>query len=331
MKNKLVSILMPVYNAAPFLEACLSSILEQSHIHWELIAVDDFSTDNSLEILQHFSSLSPKIKVLSNSSKGIIPALRLAYENAIGDFITRMDADDLMVPSKLEDLSTLLRQKGKGHLAIGLVEYFSEGVLNKGYKKYEEWLNLLTNAESNFTEIYKECVIPSPCWMTYKDDFEKCGAFNSDEYPEDYDLCFRFYKKKLEVISVKKVLHKWRDHPSRSSRNDPNYADQSFIKMKVPYFLELDFDKNKTLAVWGSGKKGKAIVLKLLEQNIKPIWLSDNIKKIGHDIYGIKPVHFEEVKKTENAQIIIAVAGPEDQLFIKEYLQNLDADCFWFC
>ena len=63
--------------------------------------------------------------------------------------------------------------------------------------KYEKWINGLTLTGNNYTEIYKECVIPSPCWLIHRNDFENCDGFEPNIYPEDYDLTFRFYKANL--------------------------------------------------------------------------------------------------------------------------------------
>jgi len=57
----------------------------------------------------------------------------------------------------------------------------------------------LTAKGNNFQEIYKECVIPSPCWMIYRTDMDKCQAFLPNRYPEDYDLCFRFYENGMRT------------------------------------------------------------------------------------------------------------------------------------
>ena len=93
---------MPVYNAAHWLEACLESIINQTHTNFEVIAVDDFSTDNSLEILKKCSQQDDRIHYYQNSDKGIIPALQLALSKSTAELITRMDADDIMPPQKLE-------------------------------------------------------------------------------------------------------------------------------------------------------------------------------------------------------------------------------------
>jgi len=92
---------MPVKNTATFLKTCLNSILQQTELYWELIAIDDHSTDTTWQILQDFAKKDKRIKVLQNNGKGIIDALRLAYKNSQGQLITRMDSDDIMRPEKL--------------------------------------------------------------------------------------------------------------------------------------------------------------------------------------------------------------------------------------
>ncbi|MEM6966021.1 MAG: glycosyltransferase family 2 protein [Bacteroidota bacterium] len=326
-----ISILLPCFNAAKFLPACLESILNQTEQDWELIAIDDHSIDNTFEILKTYAAKYPhQIKVFQNQGKGIIPALKLAFEKSSGAFITRMDADDLMEKTKLETLKNLLLENGKGHVATGLVKYFSETQLRDGYKKYEQWLNNLSLENRNFEDIYKECVIPSPCWMCYRADVIKCGGFEHQQYPEDYDLCFRFYKNNLQVVSAKKVLHLWRDHSERTSRNDPNYANPNYFDLKLPYFLELDFDRSRPLVIWGAGKKGKVLAKKLLERRIDFHWVSNNEKKNGKNIYDKLVAHFSTIENFKNPQIIISVASPTGQVAIADYLHENSLDAYFF-
>jgi len=92
----MISILIPVKNAAPFLSECFISILGQTETDWEAIFVDDHSTDGSLAILQAVAKRFSQIKVYSSEGQGIVPALQTAYRHATGEMITRMDADDVM-------------------------------------------------------------------------------------------------------------------------------------------------------------------------------------------------------------------------------------------
>lgn len=335
MQKPLVSILIPFKNTAEFISDCLQSIQKQTYTNWELIIVDDHSTDASYALVESFAKNNPKIKLLKNTGSGIIPALQLALKTSSGTLITRMDSDDIMRPKKLEILAGNLCKKGKGHLAIGLVHYFADNGIKAGYKSYEMWLNALTESGSNYSEIYKECVIPSPCWMVYKSDLLACNAFNPNRYPEDYDLAFRFYKNNLKCLPCDNTLHDWRDYSHRTSRTDAHYAENHFIPLKLDYFLDLDWDTEKTLVVWGAGNKGKFIAKSLIKKNIKFEWVCNNPKKIGINIYGKILRPFKDLEKITNPQSIITVANKGAQIEIKTYLNTLNfnpiKDYVFFC
>lgn len=326
---------MPVKNAEPFLNECLSSLLSQTETNWELIAVDDHSSDNSLQILQRFAKQDERITVLANTGSGILYALRTAYSNCEGELITRMDADDRMTYRKLEVLKHGLLRDGKGNIATGLVEYFSDTILGDGYRYYEKWLNNLTASGSNYADIYRECVIPSPCWMVFREDLDRCGAFEPNVYPEDYDLCFRFYQQGLKPIPCSEVLHHWRDHAERTSRNDPHYADNRFLELKLNWFLKIDHDPEKTLVVWGAAKKGKELAKGLLEAKVDFRWMCNNPNRIGKEIYGQRILGEQTVLDLKNPQIIIAVANKDDQHRITDQLASLGLrsgeSFFFFC
>ena len=322
---------MPVKNAMPFLTDCLLSIQNQTEKNWELIAVDDGSTDESFSILEKFSKKEARINVYKNNGKGITPALKLGYEKSNGHYITRMDADDLMPSQKLEKLKKAIEGKS-GVVSTGLVEYFPKNEIKDGFKKYEVWLNKLTKTHSNFSEIYKECVIPSPCWMMQRNDFEKIGAFNSETYPEDYDLCFRMYQNEMQVIGVNEILHQWRDYPTRTSRTDPNYADNRFLDLKIKYFFKIDRDNSRPLIIWGAGTKGKLVAKKLIEKREKFSWVAENPKKQGKEIYGKRIESKEVINSLENPQMIVLVAGENNQNEIIEYLDLIGLEKpFLFC
>jgi len=335
MPQPLVSILMPYKNTANYLTDCLESILAQSYTNWELIAINDHSTDGSFTLVSAYAKKEARIRTFTNSGIGIIPALRMAYTHSQGTFITRMDSDDLMTPNRIRKMVADLNEKGTGHLSVGQVRYFSKRGISNGYERYEQWLNGLTAIGTNFSEIYKECVVPSPCWMIHRSDFDACNGFDSDRYPEDYDLAFRFYEGGLQIIPCSEVLLFWRDYDSRTSRTSRHYAQNYFLDIKLHYFLKLHWEKNKHLVVWGAGKKGKQIAQMLLDASITFNWICNNPKKTGKDIYGITLQTFSELEKMGDFQSIITVANQEEQQEIRTYLAALEKKpmirYFFFC
>jgi glycosyltransferase involved in cell wall biosynthesis len=97
-----VSVLMPVYNAADFLASAVQSILDQTFKDFELIIINDGSTDRSCEILDDFARKDVRIKLISRPNTGYVVALNEALALARGEFIARMDADDLSLPTRFE-------------------------------------------------------------------------------------------------------------------------------------------------------------------------------------------------------------------------------------
>ncbi len=335
MSQPLVSILTPFKNVSDYISECLESIINQTYGNWELVIIDDHSTDNSNAIVQEFAKNDKRIKLLKNNGNGIIDALRLAFAESKGIYITRMDSDDIMVDCKLETMVSQLEEFGQRHVALGLVKYFSSEGISNGYAKYETWLNKLTKNGNNYSEIYKECVIASPCWMLHRDDLIACEAFAPNRYPEDYDLTFRFYKNNFKCIPSNALLHYWRDYSSRTSRTHIHYAQNYFLDIKLHYFLELDYNHKRPLTIWGAGFKGKTIAKSLIAQNIDFYWICNNPNKIGKSIYGKKLLPFESLTRIQYPQTIVTVANAEEQRIIKAYFKDLDMqpmkDYFLFC
>ncbi|SDH50732.1 glycosyltransferase family 2 protein [Winogradskyella thalassocola] len=335
MSQPLASIVIPFKNTEVFIAECLNSILKQSYSNWEAIFVDDYSDDSSCTIVESFTEKDSRIKLYKNDGSGIIDALQTAYNHCSGSYITRMDSDDIMTPIRLETMVNNLENHGKKHLAVGQVKYFRADGLSDGFARYEQWLNSLTTDGKNYSEIYKECVIPSPCWMLHREDFDACGGFNSNIYPEDYELAFRFYKAGYTCIPCDKVLLHWRDYSTRTSRTHEHYAENSFLDLKVHYFLELNYDKTRPLAIWGAGTKGKTLAKILLKENIPFYWICDNPKKIGKHIYDQELYNFDYLAELQQPQSIVTVANSDAQKEIKTYFETKKMqamiDYFFFC
>lgn len=324
---------MPVKDALPYLVECLDSILNQTYQNWELLAINDDSEDKSLEILKEYSLLDSRIKVLQNKGSGIIEALQTAYSDSSGEYITRMDADDIMPSNKLQLMHNQLLLDDENVLVTGYVEYFAEDGVGPGFKRYQDWLNNLVDNKSHHLEMYKECVIPSPCWMTTRSTLDKVGAFSNNVYPEDYDLVFRFYDHGVNFLPIPELLHLWRDHSKRTSRTHKNYTVNTFLKLKTDYFLKLDYDSGKELVVWGAGKKGKELARLLVKKDISFEWVCNNPNKIGVTLYGKTWKDSDSwFDKNKQYQSICVVSKPEDQMGIKNKINTHgNIEEYWFC
>lgn len=110
MSRPLITVLMPVYNAAPYLRTAVESILQQTFSDFELVAVDDGSTDSSKLILDDLKRRDPRVHVISRPNTGIVGALNDGLAVARGEFLARMDGDDIALPTRFSDQIAYMTQ-----------------------------------------------------------------------------------------------------------------------------------------------------------------------------------------------------------------------------
>jgi len=123
----LFSILLPVYNVASYLSQCLDSILSQTCGDWELIAVDDSSTDNSGSFLDSYASRDSRIRVRHlASNSGVAVARNIALSMVRGEYVVFVDGDDLVRPAWLSHIRDAMLETGADYVKIGHLEFLSE-------------------------------------------------------------------------------------------------------------------------------------------------------------------------------------------------------------
>lgn len=98
-----ISVITPVHNSSDYIADTIDSVINQTHQNWEMILVDDFSSDNSVEIIQAYQGKDDKIRLIqSNTNVGAAEARNIALRQAKGDYIAFLDSDDIWLPNKLE-------------------------------------------------------------------------------------------------------------------------------------------------------------------------------------------------------------------------------------
>lgn len=299
-----ISILTPFRNAEKYIAETAQSIFRQSHTNWEWILINDHSEQNELECLKDFL-LDERVKVIRNEGKGITDALVAGFKIATGDFVTRMDADDIMPNNKLTLFLGYL-QNFEAKIVTGYVQYFSEeGEISSGYRKYEAWLNDRVSNRDFYDEIYRECTLASGNWMMRSTDLSACGGFAGLNYPEDYDLLFRWYEHGLKLEGIEEITHLWREHPDRTSKNSEDYGQKKFFELKIDRFVRHD-RKMIPLILSGTGAKGNLTAKKLLSLNVDFEWVSIEPEKFRSGIYGQRILGVDEVKGLGKIQVLNA-------------------------
>lgn len=309
----LVSILTPYRNASGYIRETALSILRQSHTDWEWILVNDHSSENELNVLGSLLN-DPRISVLNNNGKGIVDALCTAFAQAKGEYVTRMDADDVMPDFKLARLLQFLETE-QVQVVTGKVQYFSETAsISPGYRAYEKWLNDRADKQDFYQEIYRECTLASGNWLMKKSDLEICGGFTGLSYPEDYDLLFRWYESGYIMKGLDLVTHLWRDHDTRTSKTSSNYQQKAFFSLKVNRFVDLDWARDQLLIVNGTGQKGRLTAKILIERKIPFVWVSHESEKFPDGIFGQGLTGLNEIPHCEQAQVLNSTMINESEL-----------------
>lgn len=299
-----ISILTPFRNAEAFIEETASSIFKQTHANWEWILINDHSEQNEISLLQEYLT-DPRVQVISNKGKGITDALISGFSLTKGDYVTRMDADDVMPENKLQILlENLLSQEAD--IVTGKVNYFSsDGQISPGYQKYEKWLNERVDQQDFYREIYRECTLASGNWLMKREVLNECGGFEGLVYPEDYDLLFRWYENNLKIFGIQEVTHLWREHPLRTSKNSDDYGQRSFFDLKVNRFVQHDLEE-LPLVLNGTGTKGRLAAAILLERGISFDWVSVEPEKFKGGVYGKTIIGSDVISYEEPIQILNA-------------------------
>lgn len=178
----MVSIGIPFYNAQQYLNYAIESVLSQTHESWELILVNDGSSDSSLDIANEYAKKDSRVRVVSDGMNKKLPyRLNQLIEESTGDFIARMDADDIMHPERLKkQLSFLETNKSYDLVSTGLISINKDNIV-KGYRKVESLYD-------DFSSIKTSYPIVHPSVMARRDWFERNKY--SEKYPraEDFEL-----------------------------------------------------------------------------------------------------------------------------------------------
>jgi glycosyltransferase involved in cell wall biosynthesis len=209
-KSPEVSVIMPVYNAEEFLAEALQSVLGQTHHSFELIAVDDGSTDRSTEILADFARRDNRLVSWRTENRGVAAALNACLERARNDLVIRFDADDLMLPNRLERQVWFMQQ----HPDISVAASYAWLIDRNG--------NLV--AEANPTiDVDRGIRDYNPHWFVdfihpscimRKRHIQLAGGYSSEYYPEDRELWGRLVASGYRLAVQPEFLVKHRLYKS---------------------------------------------------------------------------------------------------------------------
>lgn len=229
-----LSVLLPVRNARPWLDASIASLSRQTFRDFEIVAVDDASTDGSLERLRELATREPRLRVIAGERAGLPRTLQTALAAARAPLLARHDADDL---SHRERFALQIAHLGR-HADVDVlgsrVRLFAhrDTPVGAGMRRWAAWHDSLLDHDS----MHREALIDSPLAhgtaVIRRAALDRIGGWREEGWAEDLDLWLRLFESGARFAKLPRRLYAWRQHPGSSTRTDPRYATERFTALK---------------------------------------------------------------------------------------------------
>lgn len=239
--SPLVSIVMVNYNKEKYIEDAIKSVLAQTYVNWELIIVDDGSTDRSIDIIKKYEAEDARIRAtLCSNNRQICVATNIGFEQVRGEFVARLDSDDIWHPEKLEKQLRYMEMHPEGGLCFTKLDIINENgkiinsILPDLYRAYNsrrenqyEW--------SNYFFFYGNTLIQSSLLMK-REVLDTTGGFNlAYMQAHDFDFFTRAIKEYKFIFLEEPLLLYRRTEEQNSNCNPEN--DRRFLNehMNIRY------------------------------------------------------------------------------------------------
>ena len=262
----LISVIIPVYNRQDYIEECLNSVIAQSYQNFEIVIVDDGSSDNTYEICKNLSLKEPRIKLFSGEHGGVSAARNIALDKATGEYMFFLDSDDVIYPALFETFIKAMGETNADMAATRVVAVSQnnwERVQNKlsepsacgttTYHTFEESLDAIFTANSPLT-----CI----GGVMMRRDLIGDTKFSTDLFiAEDYYFIYQNLIKGASCAFLKESWYYVRNHSSNSSWNYTFSAFWSrFYLRKLVWESEESFGRGKYANIKKRDAFGRFIV-----------------------------------------------------------------------
>jgi glycosyltransferase involved in cell wall biosynthesis len=322
-----VSVLLPCYNAAETLDVALESLARQTLTDFEIIAVEDGSSDSTPAILQSWAVKDNRLRIIDKPHGGIISALNAGLRECQASFIARMDADDRSHPERLERQVEFLNAHPEVAVVSCLVAGFPDGQVRQGFGIYIDWLNSLITNDDIRREMFVESPMAHPSVVFRQESVTRVGGYQEHGWAEDYDLWLRLYLSGDSFAKVPKVLLEWREHPRRLTRTDPRYSLENFLRLKAYYLARGPLAGRQAVLIWGAGMVGRRLSRHLQRQEQPLVAFFDiDPRKIGRTRRGLPILPPEELPacwdRFQKPALLAAVGARGARQLIRQRLVN---------
>lgn len=321
----LVSVCLPCYNAAATLPAALESLLAQTLRNFEIIAVDDGSTDDTPAVLAAFaardarSHRASRIRPVRLPHQGVALTWNAAVSAARAPFIARMDADDLCLPRRLELQLARLEAEPGLDLVSGLVRFGGDREARLGYALHVDWLNTLITHQDISLNRFVESPLANPSVMFRREGVARFGGARPNlgpdlgpgsacagPFPEDYEQWLRWLGLGARMAKVPEEVIIWNDPPTRLSRTGCEYSPEAFARIKAGYvwgWLTEHNPRHPRVWAWGAGRESRRRLAPLAALGLGvENYVDIDPRKVGQRVAGVPVLGREAVPRAQDGQ-----------------------------
>ena len=270
-----VSVIIPTYNYAHFIAEAVESVLAQTVPVFEIIVVDDGSSDNTEEVIKQ---LGDKVKYIRQKNGGVGLARNTGVKNSSGEFIAFLDADDIWLPQKIERQIELFQTDAEiGLITTAMREFY---IREKTLQIYAEGKNGW--CAENLLLLEPVAVGPGSTTLVKREVFEKIGGFdeNKELHPsEDWEFCYRVARE-FKLAFLPEVLVEYRNHGNNGHLQIPRFERAmsiAFEKIFSNKDLEIQKLKGKSYGNLHKMLAGSYLLnrnyKKSIKHSLKSMWL----------------------------------------------------------
>ena len=321
MQNPLVSVVLPVYNGEEYICDAIHSAQNQSYNNFEIIVIDDGSTDSTLSILRELvdPDLAPLI-LITQVHAGVASAFNTGLTHAKGKYIARMDADDIMHRDRLAKQVKFLDEHPEVGVVSCLVHHGGNRETQEGYARHIDWINSLITHEQISLNRFIDSPVCNPTVMFRKELVDKHGGALDGDFPEDYEMWLRWMDAGVRFEKIPEVLFMWNDLPTRLTRNDARYSPEAFERAKIKYlvkFIQQNNPTNRPLYVCGGGRITRRKSKLLIESGLKiGAYVDIDPVRIGTEFEGIRVIGLGDLPDRSSGYVVnfVSVRGAREEL-----------------
>lgn len=349
-----VSIILPVYNGEKYLSKSIESIINQTYQDWELIIVNDCSSDKSPEIAERYEKEDSRIRVIHNTDNCKLPkSLNIGFSSARGDYLTWTSDDNMYLPTAIEKMVRVLETGNDSYMVRTDMSYIdAEGNIIGESEEYTDEKMYLSN-----------CL--GACFMYKRSVLDAVGEYDENTFcVEDYDYWLRILDEYHHIDSIKEILYMYRRHNESLSETKRVQVEHQLAKLREKYikkifslykesknelcriYLEMctanhmpekiqtefeqflpelkgkvEISQNENIAIFGAGVYGKNAAKQFAP--FVECFVDNDITKQGTIVQGIPVKSLTEyIEKNGQALIVIAVAPKRVYSMIKQLYEN---------